>query len=250
MPPSAHERPGRLTPWRVVTLVVVMLTGFLFAVSAEESEGTDLRAGRFTNLASVVRAERQESNRLTEEVRRLNAEIERLSAGLGDRSVGRVQERIETLVDPAGLTPVTGPGLRITLTDAPEEVRAVYAGDPNDLVVHQQDIQAVANALWRGGAEAVTIQGQRLVSTTGIKCEGSNVTLHGVPYSPPYVIVGVGDVGDMAASVDADAYLDLYQDAASDPDGGVGWAVEELASATAPAYDGLVDVQWASPMAG
>jgi uncharacterized protein YlxW (UPF0749 family) len=233
-----------------VTPVVALLSGLIFAVSAEQSDGTDLRAGRFTDMASVVRAERQQTNRLTDEVRRLNAEIEQLSADLGDRSVGRVQEEIETLDDPAGLTPVTGPGLQVTLTDAPEEVRATYSGDPNDLVVHQQDIQAVANALWRGGAEAVTIQGQRVVSTTGIKCEGSNVTLHGVPYSPPYVIVGVGDVDALSASIAEDEYLDLYQEAVNQPGGGVGWAVEELPSVTAPAYDGLVDLTWARPLQG
>ncbi len=250
MPSGSHERPAPWAPWRAVTLVVVLLTGFLFAVSAEQSDGTDLRAGRFTDLASVVRAEREKTTRLTREAETLNAEVERLSADLGDRSVRRVQQEVETLVDPAGLTPVTGPALRITLTDAPEDVRAAYSGDPNDLVVHQQDIQAVANALWRGGAEAVTIQGQRLVSTTGIKCEGNNVTLHGVPYSPPYVIVGIGDVELMADSVAEDEYLDLYQDVAAEPGGGVGWAVEELATATAPAYDGLVDVSWAVPIQG
>ena len=61
----------------------------------------------------------------------------------------------------------------MTLDDAPEDVHAATEGDPNDLVVHQQDIQAVANAMWNAGAEAVTIQGQRLISTTGIKCEGN-----------------------------------------------------------------------------
>ena len=250
MPPGSHERPGREASWRGVTLVVVLLTGFLFAVSAEESDGTDLRAGRFTDFRSVVRAERQSAQRLTEQVESLNAEIEQLSAGLGDRSVGRVQRQVETLADPAGLTPVSGPGLRITLTDAPEDVRAAYTGDPNDVVVHQQDIQAVANALWRGGAEAVTIQGQRLVTTTGIKCEGNSVTLHGVPYSPPYVLVGVGDVASMAASVAADPYVAAYQEDAAAPVGGVGWSAEELATATAPAYDGLVDVTWARPLEG
>lgn len=250
MAPASHERPDRGSLWRTITLVVVLLTGFLFAVSAEQSDGTDLRAGRFTDLASVVRAERTQTNQLTDEVKRLNTEIEQLSAQLGDRSVGRAQEQVETLVDPAGLTPVSGPALKITLTDAPEEVRADYAGNPNDLVVHQQDIQAVANALWRGGAEAVTIQGQRLVSTTGIKCEGNNVTLHGVPYSPPYVIVGIGNVSTMATSVADDDYLDFYQEAAAQPSGGVGWDVEELTTATAPAYEGLVDVTWARPIEG
>ena len=85
-----------------------------------------------------------------------------------------------------------GPGVRVTLTDAPKSVDPEGV-DPNLLVVHQQDIQAFVNALWVGGAEAISLQGQRLISTTGIKCVGNTVVLDGVPYSPPYVIEAIGD---------------------------------------------------------
>lgn len=248
MSDASHERPGRRPSWRVATVVVGLLCGGLFAVSAEESDGTDLRGGRLRNLSDVVRAEREETQRLTDQVASLSAEVEQLGASLGDRSVDRVQSEVETLTDPAGLTPRTGPALRVTLTDAPEDVRLAYEGDPNDMVVHQQDIQAVANALWRGGATAVTIQGQRLVSTTGIKCEGPEVTLHGVPYPPPYVIVGIGPIDTMQLSLDDDHVLDIYRQAAALPEGGLGYQVETLASATAPPYEGLLDLRWAEPM--
>ena len=122
-------------------------------MSAEQSDGLDLRGGRLTDLASVVRAERDEAGDLTAEAASLNAEVEALSTQLGDRSVSRVQDEIATLVDPAGLTEKTGPAVQVTLDDASLEARAAYEGDPNDLVVHQQDIQAVANAMWNAGAD-------------------------------------------------------------------------------------------------
>src|SRR4029434_10732928 len=100
----------------------------------------------------------------------------------------------------AGLTAVAGPAVTVTLSDAPASVVADGI-DPDLLVVHQQDIQAVVNALWSGGAEAMTIQGQRVVSTTGIKCVGNVVILHGVPYSPPYRISAIGPTGQMLSSV-------------------------------------------------
>ena len=116
--------------------------------------------------------------------------------------------------------------------------------------MHQQDIQAVVNAMWRGGATAVTLQGQRVISTTGIKCEGNSVTLHGVPYSPPYEIVGDRrDQDEILASLEDDAYLDVYREYAADPTGGVGYEVETLPRATAPAYEGLLDLTYATPMA-
>jgi uncharacterized protein YlxW (UPF0749 family) len=250
MPSPSHSSPGRRRVWRVATPVVVLLSGALFAVSAEQSDGFDLRGGRLTDLASVVRAERDEAAELTAQAATLNAEVEALSAELGDRSVGRVQDEIATLVDPAGLTEKTGPAVQVTLDDAPEESRLAYEGNPNDLVVHQQDIQAVANAMWNAGAVAVTIQGQRLISTTGIKCEGNQVTLHGIPYSPPYVIVGIGDPAALEAELTTDPILATYRDYTEIAGGGVSWDMARLESAVAPAYEGLLDLTYATPMPG
>ena len=96
---------------------------------------------------------------------------------------------------------MTGPTVSVTLDDAPSSV-AANGVDADLLVVHQQDIQAVVNALWSGGAEAMTIQGQRVISTTGIKCVGNTVVLHGVPYAPPYVISAIGDQDRLEAALD------------------------------------------------
>ncbi|MFC7358920.1 DUF881 domain-containing protein [Nocardioides astragali] len=246
---QSHVRPGRRRVWRVATPVVVLLSGVLFAVSAKQSDGLDLRAGRLTDLASVVRAERDEAGDLTAQAAALNAEVEKLSAELGDRSVARVQDEIATLEDPAGLVEKVGPGVQVTLDDAEVEARLAYQGDPNDLVVHQQDIQAVANAMWSAGAAAVTIQGQRLISTTGIKCEGNQVTLHGIPYSPPYVIVGIGDQDRIEAELTIDPILATYRDYTTIPGGGVSWEMVGVDQAVAPAYTGLLDLTYATPLA-
>jgi uncharacterized protein YlxW (UPF0749 family) len=80
----------------------------------------------------------------------------------------------------------------VILDDAPASV-AANGIEPDLLVVHQQDIQAVVNALWSGGAEAMTIQEQRVISTTAVKCVGNTVVLHGIPYAPPYRIRAIGD---------------------------------------------------------
>ena len=104
--------------------------------------------------------------------------------------------------------------MTITLTDAPDAVQDSVAGDDvNSLVVHQQDIQAVANALWAGGAEAMTIQGQQVVSTTGIRCVGNSVVLHDVPYAPPYVIRAIGPTDQMLDSVNDSPYISFYLEA-------------------------------------
>ena len=230
---------------------MVLLCGSLFVVSAANSDGTDLRPGRYTDLAALVQDEADEYAALRDRVTDLNEEVAALSTGLRDRDVERFHRRIERLKDPAGLVPRRGPGLTIVLADAPEAViedAIASASDVNLLVVHQQDIQAVVNALWKGGAAAVTVEGQRVVTTTGIKCEGNAVQLQGVPYPQPYTIQAVGDPTSLLRAVQDDEYLQAYQSQAADPSISVGWDLRVEDSVTAPAFDGLLDLNYASPL--
>jgi uncharacterized protein YlxW (UPF0749 family) len=232
--------------WRIGTPVVVLLSGTLFVVSAQSSEGTDLRPGRYDDLASLVAAESERYEKLAGQVTALNAEVAELGSQVEDDTVQRAQAEIERLRDPAGLVERTGPGVQVTLSDAPAEViDAAGTADKNLLVVHQQDIQAVVNALWKGGAEAVTIAGQRIISTTGIKCEGNQVLLQGLPYPQPYVIQGIGDPGSLTTAIATDRYLQVYREQANDPDIAVGWDFDPLNELTAPAYDGLLGLSYA-----
>jgi uncharacterized protein YlxW (UPF0749 family) len=243
-PRAGHKR----TAWRIGTPVVVLVCGSLFVVSAASSEGTDLRPGRYTDLASLVKKESDQYDALRQQVADLDGQVSTLSAAMSDREVNRYHRKIENLKDPAGLEPRSGPGVTITLSDAPEDVINSTTDNVNLLLVHQQDIQAVVNALWHGGATAVTIEGQRIVSTTGIKCEGNAVQLQGVPYPQPYVIQAVGDQGDLLTAIEDDDYLQTYRAQAADPDISVGWDLQLEDSVTAPAYDGLLDLNFAVPL--
>jgi len=250
--PSGSSDPGgrRRRLWRLGTPLVVLACGGLFVVSANNSEGTDLRPGRYTDLASLVDDEADSYAELRERVAALDAQVTMLSTKVSDREVNRYQRRIERLRDPAGLVERRGPGVTIVLSDAPEDVINSTTGDVNPLLVHQQDIQAVVNALWKGGASAVTIQGQRVVSTTGIKCEGNSVQLQGFPYPQPYVIQAVGDQAALSAAVDDDSYVQAYRGDAEDPDISVGWDFTLENELTAPGYDGLLDLNYATPLEG
>jgi uncharacterized protein YlxW (UPF0749 family) len=64
-------------------------------------------------------------------------------------------------------------------------LRQLPTGNLNDLVIHSQDVQAVVNGLWKAGAEAVAINGQRLVSTSAVLCVGNTLLLNGTVHSPP-----------------------------------------------------------------
>jgi uncharacterized protein YlxW (UPF0749 family) len=247
--PARGQPRWHWSPWRLGTLAVVLVSGGLFVVSAQSSEGTDLRPGRYDDLASLTESEADRAADLQARVAELTKEVRDLTDQVDDDEVRRLQQQVENLEDPAGLKPRKGPGIVVTLSDAPQEVIDAATGDKNLLVVHQQDIQAVVNAMWKGGARAVVLQGQRMVSTTGIKCEGNSVVIQGVPYPQPYVIEAVGDVGELSGAIADDRYLQIYREQADDPAIDVGWVLDIADEITAPAYDGLLDLSYATPIA-
>jgi uncharacterized protein YlxW (UPF0749 family) len=249
--PAARPRPRRGL-WRIGTPLVVLISGSLFAVSYDNSEGTDLRPGRYTDLASLAETESDEYDDIRLEIAALNADVEELTASVDDQAVKLLQRKIDEFSGPAGLEAVSGPGVTVTLSDANDEItdQVIEDGEinPNRLVVHQQDIQAVVNAMWQGGAEAITLQGQRIVSTTGIKCEGNAVLIQGVPYPQPYVISAIGSPTDIESAIDGDDDVAAYRSDSDNPNIGVGWNIESDDRIGAPAYDGLLDLRYAEPI--
>ena len=234
--------------WRLLVPGMFLLAGTLFVTSAVSSDGTDLRAGRYGDLSTVVRQATEEADALRTQRNDLAHQVEALTAKLSDGTVTTAKQKVDELKGPAGLAPVKGPGLTVELDDAPADEIASSDLDPNLLVVHQQDIQAVVNALWAGGAEGMTIQGQRVVSTTGIKCVGNTVVLHGIPYSPPYVITAVGDPATMLTSINESPYIDIYLDYVEAYN--LGWDVLPHNEVRLPAYDGPLDLDYARPAEG
>ncbi len=235
--------------WRGAAPVGFVLAGTLFVTSWSSSGGTDLRGGRYDDLPGLAAAETRRLERLRAEQEELAAEVDRLTEELGS-SIGAREAQAEArqAESPAGLRAISGPGLTITLDDAPDAVQDATL-DPDEvdkLVVHQQDIQAVVNALWSGGAEAMTIQGQRVVSTTGIRCVGNTVVLHDVPYAPPYVIRAVGPTDSMLDSVNTSPFIGFYlEDVAAYQ---LGWQVSIDAAIRLPAYAGSIELDYARPV--
>lgn len=228
--------------WRVAAPLAFALTGALFVISAHSSDGTDLRPNRYVDLASLVQTESRQVTALKARVAALQTEVDELTTSVDNRKVRKLQQRAEALRGPAGLNPITGDGISVTLSDAPADVINSTTQNINLLVVHQQDIQAVVNAMWRAGAVGVTVQGQRLVSTTGIKCDSNAVQLDGVPFGQPYTIVGVGDPTQILRALEEDDYLANYREQVERPDIAVGWSLEPVFDTTLPGYTGLTDL--------
>jgi uncharacterized protein YlxW (UPF0749 family) len=230
--------------WPLAVFGIFAISGFLFVAGAVSAGGDDLRpAGGDT--ASLAQERDQRIKERREDARHLRADIDDLSASVSNATLKKLRARAKALEEPTGLTAVEGPGIRVTLKDAPPTFNPPSGTNPNMLLVHQQDIQAFVNALWAGGAEAVTLQGQRHISTTGIKCVGATVVLDGVPYFPPYVIEAIGDVGAMNTALNTSPATISYAQYANDPDFQLGLDIEDVDNVRAGAYAGPVSLRYA-----
>jgi uncharacterized protein YlxW (UPF0749 family) len=245
-PPETADEPRPRRPL-IPTLLAgaaFAVAGFLGVTSAVNAAGTDLRAERQTDLIDLIRAEAQRNKALNEERQQLRTETDAIGRQVNNAEVRKAQERADEVAPSAGLTAVTGPGLTVTLDDAPRSI-SKDATDLDAFVVHQQDIQAVVNALWAGGAEAMTIQGQRVISTSAIRCVGNNVVLHGVPYSPPYKISAIGDAEKMNDALFASKQVKIYLEYVNNKRFQLGWNVERAPSLRMPAFEGSIDLTYA-----
>ncbi|MCM4190504.1 DUF881 domain-containing protein [Cutibacterium acnes] len=230
---------------RSASVIVMALAGLMMTTAAINSRGHDLRPERDTDMATLVRSQASHNAALQKEAAGLRAQVEDLSKANQTPGVtSSVISSASALAPSVGLEAVSGKALRVTLDDAPlsENPDGV---DANMLVVHQQDIQMVVNTLWSGGAEAMTIQGQRVISTTAVKCVGNTVVLHGVAYAPPYVIEAIGDLSAMQKALDTSEAVRIYKEYVSAYQ--LGWSVERAGQVTMPAYTGAVAVSHATP---
>lgn len=91
----------------------------------------------------------------------------------------------------AGLTPVRGPGVLVSLDDSHAQISP--AADPNAYLIHEYDLRDVVNLLWMAGSEAIAINDERLVNSSAIYCLGSTVMVNDTRLSPPYLIRAIGN---------------------------------------------------------
>ena len=240
----ARGRP-RTDARRLRQALAAAMVAFLVVVAVRvRPVSPQLRVPRAYQLAALIEREQGVVADLRRQLGGLRADTDRLRRDyLGrQRGMSAVDRRLDEARAAAGLSALRGPALQVSLDDAtgapPTSV------DVNDLVIHSQDVQAVVNALWRAGAEAVAVNGQRLVSTSAVLCVGNTLLLDGTVSSPPYVAVGIGAAADR---FQADP---LVRQLASDATTfGLHFDVTPVDSVTVPGYGGPIQPHYAAPVA-
>jgi uncharacterized protein YlxW (UPF0749 family) len=233
--------PRRLRPALIAGFA---LLGFLGVVAVRSQPADpDARLPRKFRLVGLIRREQGQAVALRREADRLRDQLAAIRGAAATRQVGAAdaERRLRQGEEVAGLIAMGGPGLRVVLDDS--SFQQSPTGNLNDLVIHSQDVQAAVNALWRSGAEAISINGQRLVSTSAVLCVGNTLLLNGTVHSPPYVISAVGASGDR---FDGDELVRrLHQDADAF---GLRFSVSREDEVRVPAFTGAASPKHAAPV--
>ncbi|MFC8348741.1 DUF881 domain-containing protein [Streptomyces sp. NPDC057280] len=247
---SSPARGRRFRPVRLLTVAVFALAGLIFFTSFNTAKGTNIRTdASLLKLSDLILERSHKNGQLDESNGALRDDVEAL-AERDDGSTKAEDEKLAALEKKAGTQPLKGEAISVTLNDAPPDATAKLPGypepQPDYLVIHQQDLQAVVNALWQGGAQGIKVMDQRLISTSAVRCVGNTLILQGRVYSPPYKITAVGNPDKLKQSLAASkaiqnymVYVNVY---------GLGWKVEDDGAVTLPGYSGTVDLQYAKPV--
>lgn len=229
-----QRRPG----WSVGVPLIAAAAGLLFTTSATTADGTALREDRRPQLTQLIEERRKQVDASERRAARLRAEVESATAALADSDgpIRAQRDRAAANLQAAGFTALTGPGLIVELDDAPRRPdQGLPDGATNDdLVVHQQDVQAVVNALWAGGAEAMSIMNVRVLATSAVRCVGNTLLLHGRVYSPPFKIVAIGDPATLKQALAASEGVQVFKAVVRDYH--LGYR-ETVATVTVPAFE-------------
>jgi uncharacterized protein YlxW (UPF0749 family) len=211
---AGEDAPQR--PTGTLVLVTTLAIGLVFGISAQTlgARETERSAARADLIAQIeARQDRVEANsarvsELQEEVALAQEQVLRDSSGPGAAGVS------SQLLVSVGAIGVQGPGVVITLDDAPLDP-AADANEQNEGRVLSRDLQIVVNALWAAGAEAIDINEQRLTSRSAIRFAGEAILVNYRPLTRPYVVRAIGDPERLAsefAAGDGGAYLKALND--------------------------------------
>lgn len=191
--------------WQLALTAVAMVIGFIFTVQSRTEQsietGLQVSSGRLGEVAYRYRAEDERQAGMRAEIANLRRAIaaDEQKAAAEQRVTATLADQLQTLRAAAGLTSLRGPGVVVTITDSRRALRP--GEDPNLVLIHYSDVRAVVNMLWAAGAEAVAVNDERIISTTGLSCVGTTILCNTRRMAPPYRIVAIGDPEGLTAAV-------------------------------------------------
>lgn len=217
-----------------VGMVLGIMLALQFRITSEINKTEPVQ--RTQLLASQVNQLKVDRDVLQEKVNSLRLDFDRISAGPRDSELREALENARVL---AGVTELSGPGVEATLNDS--NVSLKPGENPNLYVLHDEDVLRVLNELRAAGAEAISINGQRILASTEVRCTGPTIVLNrDKRLAPPYVITAIGDPDTLESSIKMKGGV-----AETLQFWGIQVGVKKMSQVTVPAYSGGIKFEYA-----
>ncbi|HBK67956.1 MAG TPA: hypothetical protein DEB05_15505 [Firmicutes bacterium] len=182
----------RINSWKIGVGLASMLLGMLLVFQFRTETNVKSYLPQFKTVSELA----IKWNRLQTDLSKKEEELKSLRLQLQGYNP---DEEVKSLRMAAGVTPLRGPGLEITLTDVQRKLKAYE--DPNLFIVHYDQLELLVNELWAAGAEAISVNGERLVAQTGFSCAGTTILVGTKKLAPPYIIRALGDAKTLKAAL-------------------------------------------------
>jgi uncharacterized protein YlxW (UPF0749 family) len=227
----------QLKSFHMVLVTVSIAVGIIFALQFRTIQ--DIRESeafrRTQILSGQVSQMKKERDVLQAEVATMHDRLDKLSTGPLSEPLKKEMLQAKIL---AGVTGLAGSGVKVTLKDS--NISLAPGENPNLYVVHDEDILRVVNELKASGAEGIAVNDQRLISSTGVKCNGPTIRINGKVLASPYVISAIGDPDTLESAIKMKGGVaDTLQFF------GIQVLVKKLDQIKLPAYPGVFSYEYA-----
>lgn len=246
----------RHRPWFTQVTLLAVLLGALLALSLKTQDrirSQQMPGMRISQIAAAYADLRDTNLGQTKQISDLRKQLTGYQKAAADDSGNSklLSADLQKANLLAGLVPVVGPGVVVTLKDAknpppkPSDMsQEVYIETLRPFLIHDQDIQAIINELRAAGAEGIAVNDQRIVSTTAVRCVGPSVLVNNVATNgSPVKIKAIGDPDTMLSSLMMPGGVsDQYK--ITDP---TMFFIDKAKEMTLPAYSGATPIRYAQP---
>src|SRR5437764_3014261 len=195
-------------PRRMSAPIVLVIPALLFGLIVTVQWRTQLERSELTvrynaPLLDAANSLQNEQNTLKAQLADLRAQLDQIQQGAASQSTASrdLQARVEELRAAAGLTARGGDGVLVTLDDA-RSTSPVQTNNVDKSICHSTDLTDIINAAWRGGAQAIAVNDERIVGSSSVYCVGSTIMVNGTLMSPPFQVSVIGSQNAMLAAYD------------------------------------------------
>ena len=189
--------------WQYSVTLACLILGIFISLQfkAQKSKGFPLYKQRTEELVKIINGLEIERNKLRVDLEGARNEISDFQESIskGENKLNLMKKQVEMAKLEAGFIPLEGPGVQIFMNDSPR--RPNVSEDPFYYIVHDIDLEALVNELKASGSEAISINGQRIVAVTAIRCAGPTIFINSERMTPPYIINAIGPSEQMETAL-------------------------------------------------